>query len=163
MNKATIQQTMQTWQADPAKAAGKPMVKAHSEGPQAVLESGPFTWRIDLPPPIGGTNEHPSPTAYLLGALAGCAVTFIHDTLAPQLGIDIDHVEAEAQCEADNRGLLGIDGVAPDLSKFGLLIRIRTGAPKEQVDQLYKAWLERCPIFLALLKPREVKTSLEVV
>jgi hypothetical protein len=49
----------------------------------------------------------------LLGALAGCAVVFIRDTLGPQLGVQIDAVEATAQADADSRRLLGMDAVAP--------------------------------------------------
>ncbi|HVM14705.1 MAG TPA: OsmC family protein, partial [Egibacteraceae bacterium] len=72
-------------------------------------------WRADLPPPLGGTNEAPSPTALLLGALAGCAVVFIRDTLAPQLGVRVTDVAATVKCETDARGLLGLEGAEPDL------------------------------------------------
>ena len=51
------------------------------------MEHGSFSWRTDLPVPLGGTNEAPGPTALLLSALAGCAVVFIRDTLAPQLDV----------------------------------------------------------------------------
>ena len=38
------------------------------------MEHGSFSWHTDMPVPLGGTNEAPSPTALLLSALAGCAV-----------------------------------------------------------------------------------------
>ena len=50
-------------------------------------------------------------TALLLSALAGCAVVFVKDTLAPQLGVTVDAIEATAQCETDARGFLGMDSV----------------------------------------------------
>ena len=50
---------------------------------------------------IGGENLAPSPTAYLLGALAGCGVVFLRDTLAPQFDVTIDALEATARCRAD--------------------------------------------------------------
>jgi uncharacterized OsmC-like protein len=56
------------------------------------MEHGSFSWRTDLPVPLGGANEAPSPTALLLSALAGCAVVFIRDTLAPQLGVTVVNV-----------------------------------------------------------------------
>ena len=40
---------------------------------RARLSAGPFNWDADLPAALGGENLAPSPTAYLLGALAGCA------------------------------------------------------------------------------------------
>jgi uncharacterized OsmC-like protein len=66
----------------PDKAKGKPTVIARAEGSKAVMEHGSFSWHTDMPVPLGGANEAPSPTALLLSALAGCAVVFIRDTLA---------------------------------------------------------------------------------
>ena len=80
------------------------------------MEHGPFSWHTDMPVPLGGTNEAPSPTALLLRALAGCA----------QLGVTVDAIEATAQCETDARGLLGMDSVAPDVRNVGLTIAIQS-------------------------------------
>jgi uncharacterized OsmC-like protein len=113
MNRERIEETVRLWQAEPDKAKGKPVVIARAEGSRAVMEHGSFSWCTDMPVPLGGTNEAPSPTALLLSALAGCAVVFIKDTLAPQLGVTLDAFEAATQYETDARGLLGIDGVAP--------------------------------------------------
>jgi len=76
MNRERIEETIRLWQAQPNKAKGKPMVIARSEGNKAVMEHGSFSWGTDMPLPLGGTNEAPSPTALLLSALAGCAVVF---------------------------------------------------------------------------------------
>ena len=73
----------------------------------ARLSAGPFNWDADLPPAIGGGNLAPSPTAYLLGALAGCGVAFLRDTLAPQFDVELDDVTAVASASSDARGLLG--------------------------------------------------------
>src|SRR5262252_570171 len=110
MTSETIRETMSLWERQPEKAKGKPTVKARSEGARAVIEAGSFSWRADLPPALGGSNEASSPTAQLLGSLAACAVVFVRDTLAPQLGIRVDAVEATAQCETDSRGLLELNG-----------------------------------------------------
>ncbi len=161
MNPTLIQETVRAWRAEPDKAKGKPTVKSRSDGPQAVLEFGSFSWRADLPAPLGGTNQAPPPTALLLSALAGCAVVFIRDTLAPQLGLHLEGVSATAQCEADNRGLLGLDGAAPDLRSFQLAVQIESREPEAKVHELWRVWQERCPIYLALVKPQSVSLSLE--
>src|SRR5438034_11609050 len=124
MTPETIRATTSLWAEQPEKARGTPSVSARLEGSQAVLEAGPFSWRADLPPALGGTNQAPSPTALLLGALAGCAVVFIRDTLAPQLGVEVASVEATARCESDARGLLGMSGTAPDLQNIELAIQV---------------------------------------
>jgi hypothetical protein len=92
MRPDVISETVRLWEEQPDKAKSKPTVKALSDGSDAVMEAGPFLWHSDLPEPIGGTNQAPSPTALLLSALAGCAVVFIRDTLAPQFGVRVDMV-----------------------------------------------------------------------
>ncbi|MGH6832036.1 MAG: OsmC family protein [Methyloceanibacter sp.] len=162
MNRERIEETVRLWQAQPDKAKGNPTVIARAEGSEAVMEHGSFSWRTDMPASLGGTNEAPSPTALLLSALAGCAVVFIRDTLAPQLGVTLDAVEATAQCATDARGLLGISGVAPDLSKVALTIVLRSSEPEDAVRRVYQVWQERCPVYLALTKALPVATRLEI-
>jgi len=160
MNPDVIKESIRRWTAEPDKARVGPVVKARTEGPQAIVEAGPFSWRTDLPPSLGGENKAASPTALLMGALAGCAAVFIRDTLAPQLGVRVEAVHAEVRCKADFRGLLGMPGAAPDLEGLELNIRIESPESDDKVQALYGAWLERCPVYLALTKPLAVKTAL---
>lgn len=160
MKREVIEQSVQLWTKEPDKAKASPVVKARSEGAQAVVEAGSFSWQADLPPTLGGENKAASPTAMLLGALAGCAVVLIRDTLAPQLGVRVDAVKAEVRCKADFRGLLAIAGSAPDIQDVEINIQIDSPESQEKVQSLYQAWLDRCPVYLALTKPLTVKTSL---
>src|SRR5258705_1521517 len=107
MTATTIAETEARFRADPSAAKSSPAVTATLANGRARLSSGPFNWDSDLPAALGGENQAPSPTAYLLGALAGCAVAFLHDTLAPQFGVRIDGVKAVAKAASDARGLLG--------------------------------------------------------
>ena len=161
MQPETIQQTVRLFEKQPEKARSKPTVKAHNDGSQAAMQAGPFSWNSDLPEPIGGTNQAPSPTALLLSALVGCAVVFIRDTLAPQLGVRVDAVEATAQCDADARGLLGLAGAEPDLQNIRLDVRVQSPDSEGDVQRLYEAWRERCPIYLALTKAMDVSLNME--
>src|ERR671916_2969350 len=161
MRPEVISETVRLWGEQPDKAKSKPTVKAHSDGSEAVMEAGPFSWHSDLPEPIGGTNQAPSPTALLLSALAGCAVVFIRDTLAPQFGVRVEAVEATAQCEADARGLLGMADAAPDLQNIRLDIRVQSPDSESEVQKIYEAWRERCPIYLALIKAMDVSLNME--
>jgi uncharacterized OsmC-like protein len=161
MTRELIEETIATWTAEPDKARSVPTVTARVEDGQAAIQAGPFTWRADLPAPLGGTNQAPSPTALLLGALAGCAVVFVHDTLGPQLGMTVDAVEATVRCEADTRGLLGLDGAEPDLRNVTLEVTVDSPDGAEAVAELAQVWEERCPIYLALLKPTDVALRFE--
>lgn len=159
MRPEVIESTVAAWTEAPEKGRGTPTVVARADGSQAVIEAGPFTWRADLPEPLGGSNGAPSPTALLLGALAGCAVAFVRDVLAPQLGYAVDGVEATVRCEADARGLLGLDGAAPDLRGMQLEVAVTSPDGEAAVAAIADAWLQRCPIYLALIKPTAVDVN----
>ncbi len=159
MNMNVIEATAAAWTDDPEKARSVPTVTARADGSQAVIEAGTFTWRADLPVPLGGSNAAPSPTALLLGALAGCAVAFVRDVLAPQLGVTVDGVEATVRCETDARGLLGLGGVAPDLQALELDVAVSSPEGQDAVAAIADIWLQRCPIYLALIKPTAIDVS----
>jgi uncharacterized OsmC-like protein len=150
----------EVFRADPAKARSNPTVTATLANGRARLSAGSFNWDADLPAVLGGENLAPSPTAYLLGALAGCAVALLRDTLAPQFGVELDDVTAAASSVSDLRGLVGLDGAAPDLTDLKLDIKVATSSPQDRVDAMFAAWRERCPIYLALLKPNAIELTM---
>jgi uncharacterized OsmC-like protein len=152
----TIEETIQAWTKEPDKAKGAPVVTARADGSQAEIQAGPFTWRADLPAPLGGENQAPTPTALLLGALAGCAVVFVRDTLAPQLGVPVDSVDATVRCETDARGLVGIADADPDLRNVSLEVTVQSPAGPAAVARISEVWQARCPIYLAMIKPTDV-------
>lgn len=156
MRTEAIQETISAWTTDPDQGRSRPTVVARSDDAQAVIEAGPFTWRTDLPAPLGGSNQAPSPTALLLSALAGCAVVFVKDTLGPQLGVEVKAVEARVGCDADAKGLLGIEGTKPDLENVTLEVILDTPDGVGGVTEIQRVWQERCPIYLALERPISV-------
>ena len=162
MTVETISEAESKFRADPGSARGTPTVTATLEDGRAHIVAGAFAWEADLPTVIGGTNGAPSPTAYLLGALAGCGVAFLHDTLAPQFGVRIDGITATARCSTDLRGLLGLDDASPELNDIELTIEVQTSDPDTRTEPMFEAWRERCPIFLALLKPRSVALTTRI-
>ena len=157
-----ISQTEERFRADPAAALAKPSVTATLANGRARLTAGNFNWEADLGPAIGGQNLAPSPTAYLLGALAGCAVAFLNDTLAPQFGVEITDLSAIARCTSDTRGLLGMDGVAPELTDIALEITVTSASEPAQIDEMLAAWQERCPVYLAIKRPNAVAFSTQL-
>jgi len=71
-------------------------------------------------------------------------------------------VTALASCSTDARGLLGIDGVASDLADLALDVRVSSASPAPAVEAMLAAWRERCPIYLALLKPNEITLTTSI-
>jgi len=162
MTTATLSAAETKFAADPGSALGAPAVTATLVDGRARLTAGSASWDADLPTVIGGTNSAPSPTAYLLGALAGCGVAFLYDTLAPQFGVTIEAITAVARCSTDLRGLIGMDGASPELMDLRLDIVVTTTDPADRVEAMFEAWRTRCPIFLALLRPRTVALAMRV-
>src|SRR5204862_8125729 len=128
MQPEIIHATEELYRANPDGARAAPAVRGRLVDGRAELSAGAYTWHSDLPPALGGTGSAPTPTQYLLGALAGCGVAFIHDTLAPQLGIDVDDLTVVARCRSDARGLLGLAGAIPDLEEIDIEVSVDTSA-----------------------------------
>lgn len=141
---------------DPAATRSSPVVKATLNNGHARLTAGAFNWDADLPTSLGGSGLAPSPTAYLLGALAGCGVAYLRDTLAPEFGVTVEGITATASCTSDARGLVGLDGVAPDLADLRISIEVVSPDSAERTEPMLAAWRARCPILLALVKPNHV-------
>jgi len=162
MKPENIHETIRALREEPERAAARLSVSVRSAGPQGVVESGLFSWWSDLPPSLGGSGQAPSPTTLLLSAIASCAVVFVRDTLAPQLGVRLDHVEATARCDTDYRGLLGLDGVATGLERVELSIEVTSPDPEAEVRKLLDVWKERSPVLLALTNGLAVDTTVSV-
>lgn len=156
---STIDQARSSFAADPASGRVAPKAVATLADGRARVAAGPFGWDVDLPPVVGGGNAAPSPTAYLLGALAACAVAFVADTLAPEFGVELDDLSAEARCSTDLAGLVGVEGSDPRLLGLALDVTVTSSSPADAVAALEQAWLVRCPIYLALSEPSAVAVS----
>ncbi len=156
-----LDESTEKFRADPAAGLTTPSVTATLINGHARLSSGPFNWDSDLGPAVGGENLAPSPTAYLLGALAACGVVFLRDTLAPLFDVTLDDIQATATCRTDVAGLLGIEGTNSALEQIELSITVSSTDPAERLDAMFAAWKERCPIYLALLNPNSVTVDFQ--
>ncbi len=150
MTTTVFADTIARFTVDPSAGRIAPSVTATMANGRVRLSAGTFNWDSDLPPAVGGHNEAPSPTAYLLGALAGCAVGFLSSTLAPQFGVEIDDCSATASCRTDLAGLLGLTDTDPRLRGISLEVRVQSSSPADRVAAMQEAWLQRCPVYLAL-------------
>lgn len=156
----SIDDSIRLWTGDAELAKVRPRAIAQLDGELAVIKAGAFLLQSDLPVPLGGTDKAVSPIAMLLAALSGCAVVLIRDTLAPQFGVRVEAISVEAKCNADYRGLVGMKGATPEIENLELEITIKSPDGDDKVGALYEAWLERCPVYLALIRPMTVKTKL---
>lgn len=69
---------------------------------------------------------------------------------------------AIARGSADLRGLLGAGDASPEIGDLELEIRVTSPDRPEQTEPMLAAWRERCPIYLALLKPNALALQASV-
>jgi hypothetical protein len=80
----------------------------------------------------------------------------MRDTLAPEFGVTVEHITATASATSDARGLVGVDGIAPDLGDIRIEIEVVSPDPAAITAPMLTAWRARCPILLAIAKSNPV-------
>jgi hypothetical protein len=55
-----------------------------------------------------------------------------------------------------------MEGALPNLGGIGVDITVVSPEPSDRLDALYQAWLERCPIYLAVVNPNPVHATFTV-
>ena len=75
---------------------------------QEMTRAQTFTYEADHPAVLVGKDNAPTPTEFLLHALAGCLTAGIGN-IASARGIDLEEVESTIEGDIDLLGLLGID------------------------------------------------------
>jgi hypothetical protein len=55
-----------------------------------------------------------------------------------------------------SRNVPNMDGVAPDLGGLELEITIASPDGPDRTEPMFQVWRDRCPIYLALLKPNTI-------
>ena len=103
-----------------------------------------FSFVIDEPGALGGTNEAPNPVEYLLGSLAGCLNIVLHleakehNTIIKNLKIDIDG-------EPDPARFVGLPGY--NRSGFQHInINLEADTTEETINAIINKAKARCPI-----------------
>ena len=120
-----------------------------------------FSFDIDEPLELGGSNEFANPQEHLLAALNAC-MTVGYVAQCAVRGITLEGLEIETEGEIDLRGFLGIDPkVANGYESLRYTVRIKGDATEEQFAEIHEAVMATSPNFYNVsqavrLKPRLV-------
>lgn len=111
-----------------------------------VVEARDFSFSVDEPTDLGGTNAGPNPVEYLLGALAGCLNVVGHQ-IAAEMDLEIGNIEIEIEGDLDPRKFMG----QSDEPRAGYQeVTVSMTADTDADDEALEAWLaaveERCPV-----------------
>src|SRR5215475_2039452 len=129
-----------TWQ-------GQTQSRAEVSGFEIGGEEVPrrFSFDIDEPYELGGSNAFPNPQEYLLAALNAC-MTVGYVAQCAIRGITLTQLAIETEGEIDLRGFLGIDPtVPPGYKSLSYTVRIKGDGTPEQFAEIHAAVLATSP------------------
>lgn len=129
-----------------------------SEGYQASVAIRDFTFAVDEPPTIGGTDTGPTPVELVLAGLGTCQ-EIVYATYARVLGIPLNSVAVRAEGRVDLRGFYGVADVALGFGDVSFAVEIDSPASSEEVARLVEAVNAHCPVLEILRNPIPVTGS----
>jgi uncharacterized OsmC-like protein len=121
-----------------------------------------FTFDIDEPCELGGSNRFANPQEHLIAALNAC-MTVGYVAQCAVRGITLESLEIETEGEIDLRGFLGIDrDVANGYESLRYTVRIKGGGTSEQFAEIHDAVIATSPNFYNMSRAVALKPTLVV-
>ncbi|HEX2971221.1 MAG TPA: OsmC family protein [Tepidisphaeraceae bacterium] len=118
-----------------------------------------FTFEVDEPPILLGTDKGPNPVEYTLGSLLGCLTNTLAYHAASR-GIEIEHMESKVEGDIDIHGFLGLDpNVRCGYQEIRVKFRIKSDADPELLKKLAKY----SPVYDTISNPVRVIVDIEKV
>lgn len=146
-----------TWQGG---ARSRANVDGFGIGGQRVPRR--FSFDIDEPCELGGTNRFANPQEHLLAALNACMMVGYVAQCAVH-GITLESLQIETDGEIDLRGFLGIDPAVPaGYESLSYTVRIKGSGTKEQFAEIHEAVIATSPNFYNVSRPVALKPTLVV-
>jgi uncharacterized OsmC-like protein len=114
----------------------------------------------DEPPVLLGENAGPNAVEAVLHALASClSVGFIYNAAAQ--GINVQDLEFELEGDIDLQGFLGLsEEVRPGYENISLTYRVKSDAPREQLEALCDYVQRTSPVLDIIRNPVLVSISM---
>jgi uncharacterized OsmC-like protein len=129
-----------TWQG---RTRSRADVSGFTIGSEEV--SRRFSFDIDEPYELGGSNAFANPQEYLLAALNAC-MTVGYVAQCAIRGITLTQLKIETEGEIDLRGFLGIDpNVPPGYESLRYTVRLRGDGTEEQFAEIHEAVMATSP------------------
>ncbi|MBV9282431.1 MAG: OsmC family protein [Chloroflexi bacterium] len=117
-----------------------------------------FTFQVDEPPLLGGTDQAPNPVELVLAALGTCQ-EIVYAAYAAVLGIELDAVEITVRGPLDLRGLFGLSSAPSGFQHVEMETRIRSREAPEAIRRLVSTVQAHCPVLDIIQRPLEVRNE----
>ncbi|MBX2824391.1 MAG: OsmC family protein [Gammaproteobacteria bacterium] len=115
---------------------------SHSRADIKVRDVG---FSIDEPTERGGTNSGPTPTDTAIAALVGCTNVIAHKCAAAAK-IDIGHLNIDAVCDFDRRGVTLSEEIDVPFQHINLTISWDGPASAEDIETVAAEVKKYCPL-----------------
>jgi uncharacterized OsmC-like protein len=120
---------------------------ARSVSPSRVdVDVRQFSFAIDEPPTLGGTDDGPNPVEMVLSALLGCMNVVVR-LVAQEQGVEVYALEMSAEGDLDPSKFFGraVDTRA-GFSGIRLHLDIEADALEDEIHQIVEESKRRCPV-----------------
>ncbi len=104
-----------------------------------------LTFSIDEPTERGGTNTGPTPTDTAIAALVGCTNVIAHKC-ASKLGVELGHLQIDAACEFDRRGVTLSEEIDVPFKKIVLTIKASGSVTNQELELVSAEVAKYCPL-----------------
>ena len=115
-------------------------------GLRSEVAARDFTYTVDEPPELGGSDQGPNPVEYILGGLASCQ-EITYRLYADKLGIPLDGVSVTVKGDIDLRGFFAVDDeVRPGFQNVTVEVEFDSPASDAKLQELKKTVDAHCPV-----------------
>lgn len=115
---------------------------SHAKSDVAIRD---LNFIIDEPTERGGTNLGPTPTDTAIAALIGCTNVIAHKC-AKKLGVDIGHLNIDASCNFDRRGVTLEEEIEVPFQAINLLVTSDGSASDDELQTVAIEVAKFCPL-----------------
>lgn len=105
-----------------------------------------FSFIVDEPEKLGGTDAGPTPLEYVMGAFNGCLLVVIEIVAQEQL-FHYEDIVLSSYGTVDRRGLFGTADVSPHFQEVVNDIEFISSESSERLQQLQAEVTKRCPMY----------------
>lgn len=132
------------------------------EGVKVKVQAREFSFTIDEPKELGGTNLGMNPVEALLGSLGACQA-IVARVYAKKFNVELNDFRVEVEGDLDLDGFFGLSDVRPGYSEIRYRFVIDSASPRENIDALIEHLVKHCPVGDSLAAPVKLVLSDVVV
>lgn len=134
------------------------------EGMQIEVKMGakPHVMIIDAPAGLDGTNEGPSPLLAILGSIGACLIA-VTKFWSKIMDVPIEEMKVFSRGHINLGAIFGLDeNMLPGYDKLEPIIRIKSSAPKEKVEEMMEKVFKHCPVITNFGGASAIKPKLQI-